>query len=231
MRYFVFVSFILFYFNSNGQNATENMNQLAFANPFHSSSQQYLAMANYKNRDLKEFLNYDWVSAEILGNSNEMVILDSVNYFFPEQKIIFFSDGQLMELYPDQVQKVRIGNEKYLPFIDKNNKKKALQFFEVLAGTEFKVLKITKVTEEAKSIHPMGIKSGESKLVKRFKYFFVRENTNIAIPIPGNKHKFLKTFKKHKKKLVLFLEKRGLSPRVENDLILIARYYNKLLSE
>ena len=218
-----------------GQNASQNIKEMVFANPFHSTSQGYLSMLNNKNinRSLSEYLEFEsWTPIEILDNENQLLSLDSANYFIPERKIIFYNKGRMMEIFPDQVQKVRIGNIDYAPFIKEDEKKKGLQFFEVVAGTDFKFVKSKFIKEEGSDLHPMGLnKNGKTELVTRIKYYYVKEGTNTAIGVPRTKSKFVKTFRKHKKKVIQYLEKRNLSITVEQDLIVIARYYNFLLNE
>ena len=226
---------MLFTVASISQSASENIKELVFANPFHSTSQGYLSMLNNKNidRDLGEFLEFDdWTSIEVLNLENEILSLDSANFFIPERKILFIKEGQMMEIFPDQVQKVKIGKNEYAPFIDENEKNQGMQFFEIVAGTDFKFVKSKFIKEEGADLHPMGLnKNGRTKLVTRTKYYYVREGTKTAIGIPRTKSKFVKAFKRHKKKIIKYLEKRKLSTREENDLIVIARYYNFLLNE
>ena len=207
MRYYLFAIALCFNVGTYGEDAKENMKQLAFENPFHSSSQQYLTISNFSNYRLEEFMKYDWASAEILGRNGELLELDSVNFYLPDQKMIFLNEGKLLELYPDQIEKIKINRTFYAPFKVYEDKEIALRFFEVLGGSNFKVLKTTRIKEEAKRVHSMGMKSSETKLVRRDRFFYVPENNNLAIPIPGSKSKFLKTFKRHKKKMINFLHR------------------------
>lgn len=235
MRFATSLLFTLFSAVSFAQSASENIKEMVFANPFHSSSQGYLSMLNNKNmdRELYEFLEFEgWTPFEVLNLNDEVLKLDSANYFIPERKIIFLNKGLMMEIFPHQVQKVRIGDNEYAPYIDKKDKNKGLQFFEVVAGTDFKFLKSKTITEEGSDLHPMGLnKNGKTKLVTRTKYYYVKEGTNIAVGVPRTKSKFVKAFKRHRKKIIQYLEKRNLSLREEKDLIVIARYYNFLLDE
>ena len=235
MRFSTTLLFMLSFVFVFGQNASQNIKEMVFANPFHSSSQGYLSMINNKNidRSLYEYLEFEfWTPIEILNYENEVLNLDSANYFIPERKVIFYNNGNMMEVFPDQVQKVRMGNREYAPFIDDNAKNKGLQFFEVVAGTKFKFVKSKFIREEGTDLHPMGLnKNGKTKLVSRIKYYYVKEGSSTAIAVPRTKSKFVKAFKRHKKKIIKYLEKRKLSLRVEEDLIVIARYYNFLLND
>lgn len=235
MRLLTSLLLMFFALATYGQGASEINKEMVFANPFHSTSQGYLSILNNKNvdRDLHEYLEFEsWTPFEVLNFENEVLSLDSANYFIPERKILFIKDGNMMEVFPDQVQKVRIGTKEYAPFVDQNDENKGLQFFEVIAGKDFKFLKSKSMKEEATDLHPMGLnKNGMTKLVSYTKYYYVREGTETAIGIPRTKSKFIKAFKRHKKKMIKYLEKRKLSTREENDLIVIARYYNFLLNE
>lgn len=235
MRFSTTFLFILFMIVANGQDASENIKELVFSNPFHSANQSYLSMMNNKNidRSLYEYLEFDsWTPIEILNLENDVLTLDSANYFIPERKIIFYNQGKMMEVFPDQVQKVRIDNIEYAPFVDEKNKNKGLQFYEFVAGTEFKFVKAKFIKEESTDLHPMGLnKNGRTKLVSRTKYYYVKEGSNTAIAVPRTKSKFVKAFKRHKKKIIKYLEKRKLSLKKEEDLIVIARYYNYLINE
>ncbi len=235
MRISTFVLIIFSFVSTFGQSASDNMKELVFSNPFHSSSQSYITMLNNKNidRNLYEYLEFEsWTPIEILNYSNEVLTMDSANYFIPERKIIFYNDGQMMEIFPDQVQKVKIGDKVYAPFIEEDNKKKGVQLFEIVGGSDFKFVKTKFIKEENVNMHPMGLdKDGKTELVTRTKYYYVKEETNIAIGVPRSKSKFVRAFKRHKKKVIKYLEKRKLSLREEVDLIVIARYYNFLLNE
>lgn len=235
MRILASIVFIFFTLSSFGQTASQNMKELVFGNPFHASNQSYITMNNLKNkdRDLDDYLEFDfWTPIEVLSNEDAVIHMDSANYFIPDRKILLVDDGQLMELYPDQVKKAKLGNKVYQAFVESGKEGEGLKLFEVLGGTDFKFVKAKIMTEKGTDLHPMGLNvNGTTELVTSTKYYYVKEGSDEAIGVPRTKSKFVKSFKRHKKKIIKYLEKRKLSLKEEDDLIMIARYYNHLLNE
>jgi hypothetical protein len=100
-------------------------------------------------------------------------------------------------------------------------------FFEVLVdGTSPLFKKINITVKKADYNVTLSVGSRDDKILKNPAYYLAEDNK--VYEIPASKKKFLPLLKRNASQVEAYMESNGLSPKKEEDLLLIFKYYNSL---
>jgi len=204
-----------------------------FGNPFNSSNQMMIRALNQFDKfgaEKEYFIFPQWSSMEVYGKDGQYMKSDSANVLITENKILFYKEGELLQIFGSTAEKVIIENRVFKPFY-KNPKVKVFQFFEVVVDQEFKLLKEWEVETKAVSNNPMGIADDSPpKVVKSTKLYYINTKGDLVL-VPRKKKEFIEIFSKSRRKMLELAKSEKRSIRNDDNVAFFFRYYNKLLNE
>ncbi len=230
---FVFPFLILYCFLGNAQSDLVEVRRDFSRNPNYATNQNYIRLAeNEKNKNAENiyFAFKDWAKAEVYVKETDPISIDSANYHVVDDQMFFIKNGKLSFIYPDAIEKIKIGNRLYKPFIADGAK---MVYYEVLANGKLLLLKKLEIRKERVLTNPLGISDGSQqyKETRKEKLFYYSTKKALIKEVPKKKKNLIKIFPKHKYKVTQFVKENGLLSKSETDLIKIFDYYNQLESD
>lgn len=215
------------------QVAKNEMNRQIFGNPFSAAHQNYFRAMSSNNELVKQdkyFLYSDWSSVEVLDKNNNLTLIDSCNYYIPENKFLFFKDGALFVLYPSHVSKVNVEGDTWSSCKEVEKKKGTQELFcQVLVEGPISLFKKYEVKEKRVSNNPMGIADVSKVEIIQKSTFYYSKNGKIE-KLPKKKKDLAKIFTGFKTKMIKYADQNKLSSKKEKDLIALFNYYAHLVS-
>jgi len=206
----------------------------AFRNPSVSTNQMMInAFHRFDNKldESKLFVFSEWSTMEVYGINDQYLKVDSANVFIAEGKVLFYSGGELQQVFGAEAQKVIINGKTFIPFIKKTKSStEEFEFYEVVVDDAFKLLKKWSVKEELHTTNPMGIiENTNPDLVVSSRLYYVDSSGELKL-LPKKKKAFIAIFGRNKSKMIDFIESKNLSVKEVEDVKTCIEYYNSLLT-
>ena len=137
--------------------------------------------------------------------------------------------GRIRALYPTVVKGVEMNGKIFLPveYVAKKNRGKG--FFQVLYFGKPSLLLRREAKAKAAEIHPVlgtSLNDG-TEIVLEEDYYYQRPGMP-ARPFKNKRKQVLELFGDHRTEMEAFLEKKGLNPRSQEDLIRLFEHYDRL---
>lgn len=216
-----------------GQGSMDQIKLDIYSNPHNVVNQNYIRLLNAHTKlDIKEEYLFDkWVTMEVEGKEKEILKIDSANYHIPTDRILFFKDNIMYQLFPDLVDRLQVGGKEFKsePFLKNNKRAQEKGYFEILVEGPITLLKKYNVERKEVNSNPLGLQEGKSvQMIQSHDLYYLNNSKAIAERIPGKKLDVAKLFGRHRLKMIAFAEERNLSVKTEKDLVLIFRYYKVL---
>jgi len=228
------ILFLLLTQLATAQTSRTELTRTAFSNPLGATNQSYIRMLNMNNDLLNEEAYYvfdDWKPMTAVGLDGNLIEVDSANYFMGNNSIIFYLNGEAMMLHPHMINSALINMKVFVPLRDHDENRSELSFYELLADGPLKLLRHWEAEEKKVSNNPMGIAdSSKSKVVRKTKLYYIDKDEDI-IAVPRKRKDILQLFRRKANSVVDFAKSKDLSPKSEDDLILLFQYYNSLFDE
>lgn len=236
LRTTILLAFILFStFMGAQKNATELAKNDVFGNPFNINNQSHIrALNRLDNRvDMSKYFMFpEWSAMEAFGIDGQYMLADSANFLLKENKILFYSDGEMLQLFTSVTEKVKVGNKLFMPFTSTDKSNMGLvEFYEVVVDGEFKLLKDWKLEEKVISNNPMGVADTDKvTIVKSSELFYINPKGDL-VSIPRKKKDFIEIFGRNRRKMIDFAQKNNMSVKKEGDIAQFFTHYNLISNE
>ena len=229
MKNLLFFALILSSVFGYSQASLDIIKRETYTNVNNTANQNYIRLFNKEGDRLSknEFFAFnDWKKIKVLSKEKETLVIDSANYHFIDERMLFIKDGQLNYLFPREVDRIFVDDAVYIPV--KLRDKTEYKYYELLVDGDLRLLKKHEVRKERVSNHPMGISHGPQKtkvkIVQKFYYHDTKKGE--LSKLPSNKKKIIKIFKKNKKRMLQYAKKHSISTNSQEDLVKLFSHYN-----
>jgi len=213
------------------QSLTETK-RFAYGNPFSMSNENFINVTNALEDDkLVRLLMYDeWKELEARGIEDELIVIDSANYHIEADKILFVQSGAMYELFPEKIKEVKLHDKLFLSVVYEAEKKQLRRgYFEVIREGEYRLLKKWELQKRVTNSSPLGLPAArEEKLTREETFFYQTSPDRRPIALPKKKTDFIEIFRRDRRDMTEYAKSNKLSPKSEEDVIMMFDYYNSL---
>ena len=202
-----------------------------FQNLNSSVNQNYIRLINEgatDNEGQADFAFPNWVKFNFESKDGDSYVLDSANYHFSDDLMLFINKGKLFHLFPAEVKRIDAEGLTYVPYPSADNNQ--LGYYELLIDGELQLLKKYKLIKEKVMDNPLGISHSNQKykITRKPLFYYYNSQRKRIQEVPKKKKDLIKIFTKNRSKMLSYAKGNGLNSKSESDLVLLFTHYNEL---
>ena len=217
-----------------GQQSLTEVKRIAYGNPFNMANENFINVTNAldDNKMVSLLLFDDWKQLEVTGVEDELIIIDSANYHLEADKMLFVENGALFELFPEKVREAMIADHHFVSLLYEVDKKQLRRgYFEIIVSGDFSLLKKYDLERRITNSSALGLPaSREENLMRTQELYYQTAPDRKPIVLPKKKTDFINIFRRDRREMVDFAKTNKLSPKVEDDAVMLFEHYNSLVN-